>query len=69
MAFRTTRVARGCWPGEPAKPVRTPMRELATPYLSDVRSIEGELTDPLPAHAPSSGTERWGALVISLPNK
>jgi hypothetical protein len=65
IAFRTTRVAAGKWPGEPKKPARTPMRELATSYLADGKSIEGELADPLPSETPSSeSAQHWNAVFI-----
>lgn len=64
VAFRTTRIAPGRWPGEAVKPVRTPMRELAPLYLSVSRLIAGELEDGVPGGSPPN-VERWNALVIS----
>jgi hypothetical protein len=67
LAFRTTRLAPARWPGEPVKPVTTPLRELAPLYLLPGRVIAGQLPDALPEGTgiPAS-VERWPALVIDL---
>jgi hypothetical protein len=65
LAFRTTRIAPGRWPGDPAKPVQTPMRELAPLYLTPKRSIAGQLPDALPANVlQGEDVQHWPAVVL-----
>jgi hypothetical protein len=62
LAFRTTRLAPGRWPGEPREPVRTPVRELAPLYVSAGVTVAGEVpdaTDDVPT------VRRWPALVFT----